>query len=171
MPKRLWIQRQFDVGLPPSALPDVIERIRGTPLRLEERVADLPRDALIHRPRGNWSIQEHVGHVLDLEPLWSGRLDDLDAGCEALRAADMSNRRTHEALHNDRDVGDLLREFRTTRATLVARAEALSDEDAARIAVHPRLKQPMNAVDLLFFVAEHDDHHLATISAIRHELA
>jgi hypothetical protein len=29
--------------------------------------------------------------------------------------------------------------------------------------LHPRLKQPMRLVDHLYFVAEHDDHHLATI--------
>ena len=29
--------------------------------------------------------------------------------------------------------------------------------------LHPRLKQPMRLVDHLYFVAEHDDHHLAKI--------
>jgi hypothetical protein len=29
--------------------------------------------------------------------------------------------------------------------------------------LHPRLKQPMRLVDHLYFVAEHDDHHLARI--------
>jgi hypothetical protein len=28
---------------------------------------------------------------------------------------------------------------------------------------HPRLKTPMRLVDHLYFVAEHDDHHLARI--------
>jgi hypothetical protein len=32
--------------------------------------------------------------------------------------------------------------------------------------VHPRLRQPMRFVDHLYFVAEHDDHHLATISEL-----
>jgi hypothetical protein len=29
--------------------------------------------------------------------------------------------------------------------------------------LHPRLKQPMRLVDHLYFVAEHDDYHLARI--------
>lgn len=33
----------------------------------------------------------------------------------------------------------------------------------ARAMLHPRLKQPMRLVDHLYFVAEHDDHHLACI--------
>jgi hypothetical protein len=33
-------------------------------------------------------------------------------------------------------------------------------------AVHPRLQQPMRLVDMLYFVAEHDDHHLARMTAL-----
>jgi len=33
----------------------------------------------------------------------------------------------------------------------------------ARTIPHPRLKTPMRLVDHLYFVAEHDDHHLARI--------
>jgi len=31
--------------------------------------------------------------------------------------------------------------------------------------LHPRLQQPLRLVDHLYFVAEHDDHHLAKIWA------
>ena len=34
---------------------------------------------------------------------------------------------------------------------------------------HPRLDQEMRFVDSLYFVAEHDDHHLARISEILRE--
>jgi len=33
----------------------------------------------------------------------------------------------------------------------------------SRAIPHPRLKTPMRLVDHLYFVAEHDDHHLARI--------
>jgi hypothetical protein len=36
----------------------------------------------------------------------------------------------------------------------------------SRTMLHPRLKQPMRLVDHLYFVAEHDDHHLAHIWAL-----
>jgi uncharacterized damage-inducible protein DinB len=32
--------------------------------------------------------------------------------------------------------------------------------------VHPRLQQPMRLIDSLYFVAEHDDHHIAAISGL-----
>jgi hypothetical protein len=41
--------------------------------------------------------------------------------------------------------------------------ERFETELFARSMLHPRLKTPMRLVDHLFFVAEHDDHHLAKI--------
>jgi hypothetical protein len=41
--------------------------------------------------------------------------------------------------------------------------EKQSDEQIVRTAVHPRLQMPMRLVDWAYFVAEHDDHHLARI--------
>jgi hypothetical protein len=40
---------------------------------------------------------------------------------------------------------------------------SLTDEQLERAALHPRLKTPMRIVDLAYFVAEHDDHHLARV--------
>jgi hypothetical protein len=34
------------------------------------------------------------------------------------------------------------------------------------LSVHPRLQQPMRLIDALYFVAEHDDHHIARISGL-----
>ena len=115
---------------------------------------------------GGWSIQEHVGHLADLEGLWLGRLDDFEAGLATLRPADLENRATWDAEHNARAVGDLLEEFRTQRAELVSRVESMDDEQLATTALHPRLDQPMTVIDLAFFVAEHDDHHLAAITEL-----
>ena len=39
----------------------------------------------------------------------------------------------------------------------------LEDVSFARTTLHPRMKKPMRLVDHLYFVAEHDDHHLARI--------
>jgi uncharacterized damage-inducible protein DinB len=161
--RRVWFDRQFDLGLPVEAFPDILERVRGTPLRLRERVMSCPEERLRARGDDRWSVLENAGHLLDLEPLWAGRLDELLAG-EQLRPADLQNRRTHEAGHNDRRVEDLLGAFAAARLHFVARLEALGAEELRRTALHPRLRQPMSVVDLVFFVAEHDDHHLARIT-------
>ena len=164
--RRRWFDRQFELGLPLAALPDILERLRGTPARLEERVASVPSEVLVRRVDNKWSIQENVGHLLDLEPLWAGRLDDLLGGSNELRPADLQNRRTDEARHNKRRLEELLSEFRAARMSTVARLEGVSETQLRQTALHPRLEQPMTAVDLVFFVAEHDDHHLARVAEI-----
>ena len=87
-------------------------------------------------------------------------------GADELCPADLENRKTHEAGHNTRPLGILLAEFRRQRGTLVSVLEGLSLDQLERTARHPRLGQPMTIVDLCFFVAEHDDHHLATMTLL-----
>lgn len=41
MTKWPWIQRTFSFDFPVTKFPDILERVRGTPARIEERVADL----------------------------------------------------------------------------------------------------------------------------------
>jgi hypothetical protein len=48
--------------------------------------------------------------------------------------------------------------------------ENIGEEIIFKSALHPRLKTPMRTMDLFLFVAEHDDHHLATISSIETRL-
>ena len=60
-----------------------------------------------------------------------------------------------------RDIAEMLAEFRATRRQLLDCVAALPFDAFARSRLHPRLKQAMRLVDHLFFTAEHDDHHLA----------
>ncbi|NIM52792.1 MAG: DinB family protein [Gemmatimonadales bacterium] len=164
--RRRWFDRRFPLGLPVEAFPDVLERVRGTPARLEERVRGVPHEVLVQQPDDEWSIQENVGHLLDLEPLWAGRLDDFLALAPELRPADLQNRKTHEARHNENSLTELLGAFRVARMATVERLEGLSGEALRLTALHPRLQEPMTVVDLSYFVAEHDDHHLARITEL-----
>lgn len=166
MKQLAWIERRFDFSAPVALFPQLLERLRGTPARLEERVRELTPEMLHWREGTAWSIQENVGHLLDVERLWQGRLDDYDAGLSVLRAADMENRRTHAANHNDRDLAELLNGFRTARRKLVDRLERLDAAEVERSAIHPRLGQPMRVMDMALFAAEHDDHHLARVTEL-----
>jgi hypothetical protein len=94
------------------------------------------------------------------------RVEDFAQSREVLTAADLQNRKTHEARHNEREFAELLSQFRRERTEFVRRLGAFDDETAGRTALHPRIKLPMRVVDFAFFVAEHDDHHLAAISEL-----
>jgi uncharacterized damage-inducible protein DinB len=162
-----WFERKFALDLPVWMYPNIVERLRGTPARLEELVTGLDREILVRRDRDEWSIQENAGHLWDLEVLWVGRLDDFLSGEQVLRAADLTNRKTHEANHNDNNIDAILAAFRKERQAFVARLDTLNEADVMYSALHPRLQQPMTVVDHIFFVAEHDDHHLAQVTRLK----
>ncbi|HEY5885981.1 MAG TPA: DinB family protein [Pyrinomonadaceae bacterium] len=161
-----WGDRSFQFTFPVEVYPEMIERLRGTPARLEDRLRAVDPQLLTRRDGERWSMQENAGHLLDLETLFSLRLDEYLAGATTLHAADMSNRKTHEADHNRVSINDILTNFRRERTTLVERLEVLPANTFSRVAHHPRLNVPMRLVDMLFFQAEHDDHHMARISEL-----
>lgn len=165
-----WFSRRFTFDVEPWAYPNLVERVRGTPARLEERLRGLDAATLTTRVDGRWSIQENAGHLLDLERLWAARLDDFEAGAERLHPADLENRATHDANHNAADLARLLAGFRDAREANVRRLDTYDETFITRSALHPRLAQSMRVIDLVLFVAEHDDHHLATITALLREL-
>ena len=162
-----WIKRQFAFELPLWMYPNVVERVGGTPARLEDLARSLTREILTRRDGDKWSIQEQAGHLLDLEPLGMNRLEDFEAGRETLRAADMENRKTHESNHNANTIENILAAFRQERMEFVRRLDAYDEGFVQRTALHPRLKVRIRVLDLAFFIAEHDDHHLARISELR----
>lgn len=166
-----WIKRQFTFELPLGMYGNVVERIRGTPARMEDLTRGLPTEVLTRRDGDNWSIQEQAGHLLDLEGLGMNRLDDFEAGRDMLTAADMTNQKTHEADHNTSTIENILSAFRKERTEFVARLDSYDEGFVARTAWHPRLKQKIRVIDLVFFIAEHDDHHLARISELKRKFA
>jgi uncharacterized damage-inducible protein DinB len=165
-----WFDRRFAFDLPAGMFPFVVERLRGTPARIEDKVRGLIPAVLTRRDGDAWSIQEQIGHLLDLDELHAGRLDDFLAGAAMLRAADLTNRKTQEAGHNERPLADLLAAFRRERAAFVARLDARDLATLSRTALHPRLQQPMRVLDMAFFTAEHDDHHLARMTEMMTEM-
>ncbi|MCA1632604.1 MAG: DinB family protein [Acidobacteria bacterium] len=171
MKRTKWVERKFEFNLPVGVFPCVVERLRGTPARMEELVRALPAHVLAVRVGESWSVQEQVGHLLDLDELHEGRLEDYEQGLEVLRPADMTNRKTYEADHNSAPIAGLLAGFRDARARFVRRLEALEEEAVARTALHPRLQKQMRVIDMALFVAEHDDHHLASITELTRLLA
>ena len=119
----------------------------------------MPHEVLTRKSGEGWSAQENAGHLLDLEPLWLARVEDYANKHEILTAADLTN----EANHNSRQAAEILADFRKARSRFMERVQSLDTDVHATTALHPRMKTPMRMVDHLYFVAEHDDHHLARI--------
>jgi hypothetical protein len=162
-----WVERKFDFNFPVEILPVIIERFRGVPARLEELTKNLSEEILIFKPEGKWSIKEHAGHLIDLEELGERRLDDYLDGKEILSPADMSNKKTYETDYNQKNIKEILKEFRNAREHIVSRLENLTKVQASLTSIHPRLNQKMRIIDWVYFMSEHDDHHLTSMRLIK----
>jgi len=161
-----WFDRKFNFDATQNIFPSIVERLSGTPLRLEEKFKSIPAAILTEKINNTWSIKENVGHLTDLEPLWQGRLEDIQRGEMELRPTDLQNTKTDLAHHNETSIGELLVNFRLIRQQTLAMLELVDEETVFKSALHPRLKTPMRTMDLFLFVADHDDHHLARITEL-----
>ena len=166
MERTKWTDRKFSFEIPEGWLPNILERLVGTETRLGALTSHLTDEEASVKPNNKWSIKDHVGHLSDLEELHEGRIDDFIAGKKTLRAADMTNAKTNEAEHNKKRIEDLIAEFAVKRNTFISRLKNLDDETQQFQSLHPRLQAMMKPVDMAFFTAEHDDHHLASIREI-----
>jgi selenocysteine lyase/cysteine desulfurase len=156
-----WTARTFTLYLPLGMFPAVLERLRGTPAGAAELVSGLSEELCNRRWNEKWSAKENLGHLADLYLLDEQRLHEFLAGTPVLSAADPKNRITEAASHNQVPIALLLERLRTNRFNWVRKLEVLTEDEVARTALHPRLQQPMRLLDWAYFVAEHDDHHLA----------
>jgi uncharacterized damage-inducible protein DinB len=160
-----WFDRKFPPITDNGLLPNIIERLEGTPGRISGKIASItvfPNSQSI----GRWSIKKEIGHLLDLETLWLKRTLQIIDNNPHLEVADLTNQRTHEADHDEKDINELVETFKASRQLLVDTLRKMKEEDLNKSALHPRLGTPMKVIDLAYFVAEHDDHHLVKITAL-----
>lgn len=161
-----WAERKFSFDIPSGWMPNTIERLKGIKPRLLDLTKSLSEELSQTRFNDKWSIKEHIGHLSDLEDLWIQRVKDFTERKAVLSAADMSNAATEKANHNDRPVDELLQAFLTKRDQYISLLKNLDAKTQEFQSLHPRLQVPVRAVDMAFFAAEHDDHHLASIREI-----
>jgi uncharacterized damage-inducible protein DinB len=158
-----WFDRSFDLGFGADRYPAIYERLAGAPQRLQQAVAELREGILTDKPEGKWSIKEQAGHLFTMEPLWRMRFGDIVTMKPMLTVADLDNTATTEAGFNTVPIGELLQRFAAERQKTIHLLDQVDAKNVQRTSLHPRLKQPMRIIDLAYFVAEHDDHHLAIV--------
>src|SRR5258706_1949218 len=110
-----WVDRNFNFDFPLGYFPVIFERLKGTPTRIDEMVKNINEKLLEEKLNNGWSVKEHIGHLIDLEELHAGRIEDFANGLKTLSAADMTNKKTYEANHNKNSIDDLILNFRNVR--------------------------------------------------------
>ena len=161
-----WFDRKFNFDTTDNIFPSLLVRLEGTPIRLRHYISTLENSVAEVKPAGTWSVKEHLGHLTDLEPLWQGRLVDILSGSDYLRDADLENTQTHEAQHNIRPLPELIADFERERERTLSSLRRLHRSDIHKASRHPRLNTNLTIQNLFQFVAEHDDHHLVSITEI-----
>jgi len=158
-----WFDRKFDLNFDTEKYTAIHSRLEQAPDTLGQIVAHLPEDILVYKPEGKWSIKEQIGHLSVLEPIWRIRFQDIREEKPRLTPADLDNRATSEAGFNDYTLSSLLEKFATERKATLSLLNGIDALDITKTSLHPRLQQPMRIIDLAYFVAEHDDHHISCI--------
>jgi DinB superfamily len=158
-----WIERKFEFPKQPGFCPNIRIRLRGTPARISDLLQHHSREVLILKPESKWSAQEHVGHLLDVEDLSRIHISDFLRCSNELTPPTITNRNTDEKNYNAQDIARVLSSFREARQATLDILEEIEIGTITHLIAHPRLKKQMRLVDYLYLVAEHDDHHLASI--------
>ena len=169
MTRMKWFDKKFRFELSQDDYYRILKKLSENPDKISKLVSSLPEDVLIRKIDNRWSIKENVGHLIDLEELHDGRIDDFIAGKEILRPADLNNKKTDEANHNSRDIADLVSQFKIVRENFIKRMKSLDEKDLMKSSIHPRLQQPMRPIDMAQFILEHDEHHIETIKELINE--
>lgn len=154
-----WLERRFNFGLPNGLLPVIIERLWGALPRAKVLLEGATLEALRFKPNGKWSAQEQIGHLIDLDKVSILRLQEMKQGSRYLSNAVLPL----QTDYNEQEAEGILTRFFTSRREFIEALEAFEDNELDTVSIHPRLQVPMRPVDLAFFHAEHDDHHLLQI--------
>jgi hypothetical protein len=162
MKKIQWFERQFTFGLPSGLLPFHLERLEGTISRIQKKVQGVPDEILSNKLDGKWSVKENIAHLAEVDEIALKRIDEMLGGISPMSPAVIQPGRDY----NGQPIADVIGFFRTNRNKNLEKYKTLTDADLSKSSLHPRLKVTMNPVDLAWFDAEHDDHHLVRISEI-----
>ncbi len=161
-----WFERNLKFGLPAVMLPYYLERLGGTFVRMEAKTKGVSEEILATRLDNKWSVKQNIGHVAEVDRIANKRLDEMISGAAVLSPAVFEPQD-----YNSWPIEKVLNFFYITRVENIKKYNSLSEADLKKSSLHPRLKMQMTPVDLAWFDAEHDDHHLVRMTEILRTLS
>jgi hypothetical protein len=156
-----WFERNLKFGYPKEMLPFFLERLEGTIIRIEQKVNGVDEKNLSERLNGKWCIKENIGHLAEVDEVANKRLDEMVNG-----AAIMSPAVFEPQDYSQWPIIKVIELFKKNRLSNIKKYNSIKENDLLKSSQHPRLKIMMTPIDLAWFDAEHDDHHLVKINEI-----
>jgi hypothetical protein len=157
-----WFDRKFTFGSPVTMLPFYLERLDGTLARLESKTKDLTDEVLSQKVEGKWSIKQNIGHLAEVDEIANKRIDEMVNGISPMSPAVFEPKYDY----NEQPIYEVLKFFRDNRIKNLNKYRTVSEDNLLKASLQPRLKVMMTSVDLAYFDAEHDDHHIVTINGL-----
>jgi uncharacterized damage-inducible protein DinB len=161
----LWFERNLSFGYTPEMLPFFLERLEGTSVRILAKIKEVDNSILSEKFMGKWSIKQHIGHLAEVDEIANKRIDEMMKGISPMSPAVFEPQD-----YNPWPIDKVVEFFTNTRLKNIEKYKTLNNGDLQKSSLHPRLQQQMTPVDLAWFDAEHDDHHLVKISEIIYSL-
>ena len=162
MTKLQWFERKFSFGVPAGMLPFYLERLQGTIARLHKKVEGFSEETLSNKLDGKWSVKQNIGHLAEVDEIANKRIDEMINGITPMSPAVFEPKYDYNA----KLIKEVLSLFEKNRKENLKKYSQLNDAALTKSSLHPRLKVEMTPVDLAYFDAEHDDHHLVRINEI-----
>lgn len=156
-----WFERNLKFGFPVEMLPFFLERLSGTAIRIEAKVEGISNERLSKQWNGKWSVKQQIGHLAEVDEVANKRLDEIKNGVPVMSPAVFEPKD-----YSIWPIEKVISYFKITREASLKKFESLEESDLLKSSLHPRLKVQMTPVDLAWFDAEHDDHHLVKINEI-----
>jgi hypothetical protein len=128
---------------------------------MEIKLYNVSDYVLSTRPEGKWSVKQNIGHLAEVDEIANKRIDEIRNGADKLSPAVFEPQD-----YNPWPMGDVLEYFKRTRRENLLKYKNITEADLTKSSLHPRLNVPMTPVDLAWFDAEHDDHHMVRVNEI-----
>jgi hypothetical protein len=163
---RPWSQRKLEFNRSLEELPVLAERLLGTSDRITALLRNVPQERLQLRLQGKWSVLEHIGHLMVMDDRMQVRVEDWLSLSGRLTPIELADQQAQLDGQRHRELGDMVEEFRITRQAFVDNVLNMPPTVHTHYALHPCMHVRMRPTDMFHFLAEHDDHHLATLRRI-----
>ncbi len=151
-----YVQRATSKGDVLAALPNQIDKIQAALGNLSDEQA-LFRDA-----PNEWTIKEVMGHLNDVERVFSYRLLRVSRNDSTPIPGFEQNDYVREAGFDSHPIKDLIQEFEHLRRANVLAIQNMTDEAALRVGVASGY--PVSARALIYMLVGHVDHHLESLN-------
>ncbi|MFF0825638.1 DinB family protein [Brevibacillus sp. NPDC003359] len=110
---------------------------------------------------GKWTVKEVLGHLVDTERIMSYRLLRIARGDQTPLVGFDENTFVEQACFQQRELSDLLEEYKAVRASTIAQVRGISPEAWLRTGLANGNK--LSARTLAYVIAGHEAHHSAIL--------